>query len=167
VRIPEILAPIEKEELINRIIAENNRQLLSIAREYAAPPDEVMDLYQDFVYELWESLDRFEGRSSPWTWACAIALNKAHAFVRNKPFRQKDEKSKVWLPFKEFLQNEYHHMNHLIRLDQGAAVLLCVGAASVGMYAVPFLSAGLQFACWAVIAAAIVIIQLYDQRKEI
>jgi hypothetical protein len=50
--------------LINRIIDENNRQLLSIAREYA-PLDEVMDLCQDFVYELWESLDRFEERSSP------------------------------------------------------------------------------------------------------
>jgi RNA polymerase sigma factor (sigma-70 family) len=83
-----MLSPIEKEEFINRIIAENSRQLHSIARKYA-PPDEVMDLYQDFVYELWESVDRFEGRSSPGTWACAIALNKAHAFVRNKSFREK------------------------------------------------------------------------------
>ena len=73
--------------MINRIIAENNRQLLSIARKYA-PPDEVMDLYQDFVCELWESVDRFKGpRLKPW--ACAIALNKAHAYVRNKSFREK------------------------------------------------------------------------------
>jgi RNA polymerase sigma-70 factor, ECF subfamily len=48
-----------------------------------------MDLYQEIVYTLWESLDRFEGRSAPGTWACAIALNKAHAFVRNKSFREK------------------------------------------------------------------------------
>jgi hypothetical protein len=41
VRIPEFLAPIEKEEFTNQIIDENNRQLLSIAREYA-PPDEVI-----------------------------------------------------------------------------------------------------------------------------
>jgi len=41
VRILEFLAPIKKEEFINRIIDENNRQLLSIAREYA-PPDEVI-----------------------------------------------------------------------------------------------------------------------------
>jgi len=79
--------------------------------------------------------------------------------------REKDEKSKVWLPFKEFLQDEYRRMNHLIRLDQAAGLLLCVGAASVGMYAIPFLSTGLQLACWAATAAAIVIIQLYDQRK--
>jgi hypothetical protein len=79
--------------------------------------------------------------------------------------REKDEKSKVWLPFKEFLQDEYRRMNHLIRLDQGSAVLLCTGVASVGMYAVPFLSAGLQLACWAVTAVAIVIVQLYEQRK--
>jgi hypothetical protein len=56
-----MLSPTQKEEFIDRIIAENSRQLLSIAREFA-PPDEVMDLYQDFLYELWESLDRFEGR---------------------------------------------------------------------------------------------------------
>jgi hypothetical protein len=52
--------------------------------------------------------------------------------------REKDERAKVWLPFKEFLQDEYRRMNPLIRLDQGAAVLLCVAVASVGMYTVPF-----------------------------
>ena len=83
-----MLSPTEKEEFINQIITENSGKLFSIAREYA-PPDEVMDLYQDFVYELWESVDRFEARSSPGTWACAIAQNKAHAFVRNKSFREK------------------------------------------------------------------------------
>jgi RNA polymerase sigma factor (sigma-70 family) len=83
-----MLSPTEKEEFINRIIAENSNQLLSIAREYA-PPDDVMDLYQDFLYELWESLDRFEGRAGPGTWAYAIALNRAHAYVRNKSFREK------------------------------------------------------------------------------
>jgi hypothetical protein len=62
--------------------------------------------------------------------------------------REKDEQSKVWLPFKEFLQDEYRRMNRIIRLDQGASVLLCVEAARVGMYAVPFLSTGLLFACW-------------------
>jgi hypothetical protein len=62
--------------------------------------------------------------------------------------REKDEQSKVRLPFKEFLQDEYRRMNRIIRLDQGAAGLLCVGVASVGMCTVPFLSAGLQFACW-------------------
>jgi hypothetical protein len=79
--------------------------------------------------------------------------------------REKDEKSKVWLPFKEFLQDECRRMSHIIRLDQGAAILLCVGAASVGMYAVPFLSGGLQLACWAVTIAAILAIQIYEQRK--
>jgi RNA polymerase sigma factor (sigma-70 family) len=76
-----VLSLKEKEEFINQILAENSRKLLSIAREYA-PADEDMDLYQEILYELWESLYRFEGRSGPRTWACAIALNKAHAYVR-------------------------------------------------------------------------------------
>jgi hypothetical protein len=67
--------------------------------------------------------------------------------------REKDEKPKVWLPFREFLQDEYRRMNHLIRLDQGAAVLVCVGAASVGMYAVPFLSVAPEN--WAIMALQI------------
>jgi hypothetical protein len=54
--------------------------------------------------------------------------------------REKDERAKVRLSFKEFLQDEYRRMNRVIRLDQGASVLLCLGAASVGMYAIPFLS---------------------------
>jgi hypothetical protein len=61
-----MLSPTEKKEFIDRIIAENRGKLFSIAREYA-PPNEVMDFCQDFVYERWESLDRLEGRSSPGT----------------------------------------------------------------------------------------------------
>jgi hypothetical protein len=45
---------------------------------------------------------------------------------------EKDEKFKAWLPFKEFFQDEHCRMNHIIRLDQGAAVLLCVENAGVG-----------------------------------
>jgi hypothetical protein len=63
------------------------------------------------------------------------------------------------------LQDEYRRMNHIIRLDQRASVLLCLGAASVGMYALPFLSDGLQLACVAVTIAAILAIQIYEQRK--
>jgi hypothetical protein len=79
--------------------------------------------------------------------------------------REKDEQAKIWLPIKEFLQDEYRRMNHLVRLDERASLLLCVGTASVGMCAAPFLSTWLQFACFAVIVAAIVVIQRYDRRK--
>jgi hypothetical protein len=33
--------------------------------------------------------------------------------------REKDEQSKVWLPFKEFLQDEYRRMNRVIVWTRG------------------------------------------------
>jgi RNA polymerase sigma factor (sigma-70 family) len=78
----------EKEEFINRIVAENNDRFHLIAC-YFAPPDEDMDLYQEIVYALWESLDRFEGRSSPGTWARALAMNTAFAYRRKISSRNK------------------------------------------------------------------------------
>jgi hypothetical protein len=56
VRIPEVLAPIEKEEFINQIIDEHNRQLLSIAREYA-PPDEAI-CRERWGQGAWAQFDR-------------------------------------------------------------------------------------------------------------
>jgi hypothetical protein len=34
-----------------------------------------MDLYQEVLYELWESLDRFEGRSDPITPTKTIGID--------------------------------------------------------------------------------------------
>jgi DNA-directed RNA polymerase specialized sigma24 family protein len=50
---------------------------------------EVMDLTRNFFMSLGKSLERFEGRAGPGTWACAIALNTANVYTRKIFLRER------------------------------------------------------------------------------
>jgi hypothetical protein len=65
----------------------------------------------------------------------------------------------------EFLKEEFKRIGQNIRIDLLSSALLCIGVASVGMYAAPFLSGGLLIACQAVAAAAILAILVYEYRR--
>jgi hypothetical protein len=79
--------------------------------------------------------------------------------------REKYREPQYWLDRVEFLKSEFERLGQNIRIDLLSSALLCIGVASVAMYAVPFLSAGLRFACCAVAAAAIAAILLYEYRR--
>ena len=70
------------EELLER----NRARLARIARAYA-PGADAQDLYQEILLQIWKSLDRFEGRSHPDTWAFRIALNTAMTWRRRQSVR--------------------------------------------------------------------------------
>ncbi len=72
----------EKEELINGILAENKARLIFMASNFARRED-VMDLYQEMLRQIWKSLDSYESRSSPSTWAYRVALQTACNFRRD------------------------------------------------------------------------------------
>lgn len=57
------------------ILEENKHKIFRICRVYAAPPLEPQDLFQEVVSQIWESLDRFKGRSSIATWVYKITIN--------------------------------------------------------------------------------------------
>ncbi len=95
-----MVAPAEKEDLFNRILARNKGHFLFIARQYASN-SEVVDLYQEILCHLWKSLDRFEGRSAPITWAYRVALNTASAYKRNS-FRR----GRAWRAYGQNVQSE-------------------------------------------------------------
>jgi len=58
------------------LVRRNHRRLAAIARSYARG-EAWRDLYQDILLQLWKTLRRFEGRSSPDTWVYRVALNTA------------------------------------------------------------------------------------------
>ncbi len=95
-----MVAPSEKEDLFDRVLARNKGRFLFIARQYA-PSSDVMDLYQEILYQLWKSLDRFEGRSAPSTWAYRIALNTASTHRRNT-FRR----DRAWRVYRQTVLSE-------------------------------------------------------------
>ena len=77
-----MIAQSEKQELFDRIVTENKGRFIFIAKHYVSRED-VADLYQEIVKQIWMSLDRFESRSSPNTWAYSVAIHTAETFRRN------------------------------------------------------------------------------------
>jgi RNA polymerase sigma-70 factor (ECF subfamily) len=71
----------ERERRFHDMLEAVRPRLVRIARAYAAG-DAAQDLYQDILLQIWKSLDHFEGRSQPGTWAYRVALNTAMSWRR-------------------------------------------------------------------------------------
>ena len=57
-------------------ILENNKQkIYRICKVYAVSPIEPQDLFQEVVFQIWKSLDRFKSNSSIDTWVYKITIN--------------------------------------------------------------------------------------------
>jgi RNA polymerase sigma-70 factor, ECF subfamily len=72
----------ELEQLFWLILQTNDLRLRKIAKRYAAA-DDCQDLYQEILLQLWRSLEGFEGRARPETWAYRVAMNTAQSFRRS------------------------------------------------------------------------------------
>jgi RNA polymerase sigma-70 factor, ECF subfamily len=72
----------ELEKLFWLILRTNDLRLRKIAKRYAAA-DDCQDLYQEILLQLWRSLEKFEGRARPKTWAYRVAINIARSFRRS------------------------------------------------------------------------------------
>lgn len=65
----------DKEARFRRIIHENWDTIYAVCYMFSKDADEVDDLFQDVLINLWKGLDCFGGRSSVRTWIYRIALN--------------------------------------------------------------------------------------------
>lgn len=81
-----------------RIIQDNKASILRICKIYAVSPNEPEDLFQEVVYHVWRSLDKFQGKSSINTWIYRIALNIC---IKSK-IKQSGESQKVSLTSIDF-----------------------------------------------------------------
>ena len=75
-------------ELYERAVADYGNALKRLTRAYEANPDRRQDVLQDIHVALWESLFRFDGRSSLGTWVYRVAHNTATSIcLRRKSAR--------------------------------------------------------------------------------
>ncbi len=58
-----------------QILEENKNKIFRICRIYATLPIEPQDLFQEVVFQIWKSLERFKGHSSIDTWVYKITIN--------------------------------------------------------------------------------------------
>ncbi len=83
----------DKEKVIEEIMAQSSQWIRILARD-SAPGDSWQDLEQEIYLALWQSLDRFAGRSSLSTWVYSVAQNTVKNFSRkNHNARERDERA--------------------------------------------------------------------------
>ena len=63
--------------------------LRRVGRAYSDSPEDLEDLFQEMVYQLWRSYPTFRGESSPKTWVYRVALNTAISALRSRTKTEK------------------------------------------------------------------------------
>jgi RNA polymerase sigma factor (sigma-70 family) len=63
------------QETFDQLLKENKHKIYRICNIYAVAPIEPQDLFQEVIFQIWKSLDKFKGKSSIDTWVYKIAIN--------------------------------------------------------------------------------------------
>jgi len=75
------------EENFKKILHEHKSTIYSVCYMFSQEHDEVEDLFQETLINMWNGLDKFEQRSSISTWVWRIALNTCINSDRKKKKR--------------------------------------------------------------------------------
>lgn len=62
-------------DFFDKILENNKHKIFRICNIYAVSPIEPQDLFQEVIFQIWKSLDRFKGKSSIDTWVYKITIN--------------------------------------------------------------------------------------------
>jgi len=71
-----------KEKEFTRLITENKGIIYTVAHSYCADRNDMDDVAQEIIYNLWKSFDSFDSRLKFSTWMYRVALNVAISHYR-------------------------------------------------------------------------------------
>lgn len=74
----------DKEKEFTDLLMQHQHIIYKICLMYADEKEDIADLYQETVYNLWKSYDQFENRSRFSTWLYRITLNTCITDVRQR-----------------------------------------------------------------------------------
>ena len=78
----------EQETAFSLLVAEPNSNIYTVCYMFSKDQDEVNDLFQEILVNLWKGFENFEGRSDVRTWVYRVSLNTCITQDRKKK-RQK------------------------------------------------------------------------------
>jgi len=119
-----------------KVISANEGILYKIARTYTKNNDDLNDLYQEIVYQLWKSFGSFKGDSKISTWLYRVALNTSISQWRKEKrngrhvaldylfLKQPEDYTS---DFEEKLSLVYQQINMLNDIEKGIMLLLLEG----------------------------------------
>ena len=77
----------EKELEFNRIVKANKAAIFTVCYLFSKDQDEVNDLFQETLINLWRGFDGFQGKCGVKTWIWRVSLNTCLTFERKKKRR--------------------------------------------------------------------------------
>lgn len=77
----------EKEIEFNRIVKANKATIFTVCYLFSKEQDEVNDLFQETLINLWRSFDGFQGKCDVKTWIWRVSLNTCLTYERKKKRR--------------------------------------------------------------------------------
>ncbi|MEA4904271.1 ECF RNA polymerase sigma-E factor [bioreactor metagenome] len=77
----------EAEREFIELIEKHSRLIYKVCFMYASDNDELNDLYQEVLINLWRSHDAFRGNATYSTWIYRIGLNTCISYIRQKKRR--------------------------------------------------------------------------------
>jgi len=89
-----------KEEKFKSIIKDNEYRIVGICRYYSSNAEDLKDMKQEVLINVWKSLDSFRGDAQISTWIYRVAVNTAMGFAnkeirKQKVFLDKDDQNLV------------------------------------------------------------------------
>jgi RNA polymerase sigma-70 factor (ECF subfamily) len=82
-----------KEKTFGQLIREHKSTIYTVCYMFSKDKDEVDDLFQEVLVNLWRGYESFEGRSDVRTWIYRVALNTCISLDRKRRRRPRMELS--------------------------------------------------------------------------
>lgn len=73
----------EKESRFMAIVSDNRQMIYKVCYMYASDQEELNDLYQEVLANLWQGLDSYRGDSRMSTWIYRVAFNTCVTYIRH------------------------------------------------------------------------------------
>ena len=127
------MEPNEKE--FAQVVREQKSTIYTVCYMFSKDNDEVNDLFQEILINLWKGFDSFEGRSDIRTWVYRVALNTCITIDRKKK-RRRDKEAKVEMDINLYEENDadtkqvkklYERINKLGVFDRAIVLLWLEG----------------------------------------
>ena len=127
------MEPNEKE--FAQVVSEQKSTIYTVCYMFSKDNDEVNDLFQEILINLWKGFASFDGRSDIRTWVYRVALNTCITIDRKKK-RRRDKEAKVEMDINLYEDNDadtkqvkklYERINKLGVFDRAIVLLWLEG----------------------------------------
>lgn len=79
------MRPSDSEKEFERLVTEHRATIYTVCYMFSKDADEVADLFQEVLVNLWRGMGGFEGRSDVRTWIYRVSLNTCVSHDRKRP----------------------------------------------------------------------------------